>query len=153
MARKDALVRLHKTLLARRDDLREKLSEELATLQDYNAGSTGDSADAAFVAGADEMSSALAELDARELRKIEAALERLQQGSYGVCEGCAQKIPIGRLNALPYSIYCIECQRESERYPGFEGRAGSGNWANVVDSDYNEDQSVNLSDLERGLVS
>ena len=44
MAREDALLRLNKSLLARRDHLRKKLTEELANLRDMSADSTGDSA-------------------------------------------------------------------------------------------------------------
>src|ERR671910_205769 len=124
MARQDALLRLHKSLLARRDHLRKKLTEELAQLR--NSG-TGDTADVAFESGSDEMASQLAEFDTRELTQIERALVRLKQGTYGLCEACQKKIPIGRLNALPYTTMCIECQREMEQYPDWSGRRGSGN--------------------------
>jgi DnaK suppressor protein len=150
MAREDALLRLNKSLLARRDHLRKKLSEELANLRDMGADSTGDSADAAFDAGSDEMSSQLAEFDARELTQIERALVRLKQGTYGLCEACQKKIPIGRLNALPYTTMCIECQREMEQYPDWSGRRGSGNWEKVADlhSAYEDQPQIKLSDLE-----
>src|SRR5262245_58008751 len=113
-----------------------------------SADSTGDSADAAFDAGSDEMSSQLAEFDARELTQIERALVRLKQGTYGLCELCQKKIPIGRLNALPYTTYCIECQREMEQYPGFSSRRGVSNWENVTDAGGYEEPQVKLSDLE-----
>jgi DnaK suppressor protein len=150
MAREEALLRLHKTLLARRDDLRKKLTEELANLRDVGADSSGDSADAAFDAGSDEMSSQLAEFDSRELGQIERALVRLKQGSYGACEICNKKIPIGRLNALPYSTCCIECQRELERHPDWASGGRGGNWENVVDHmrQYEDQPQVRLSDLE-----
>ena len=57
--------------------------------------------DAAFDSGSDEVSSQLAELEARELAQIERAVARLKQGNFGVCEGCQKKIAIARLNALP----------------------------------------------------
>jgi len=150
MAREDALLRLNKSLLARRDHLRKKLTEELANLRDMGADATGDSADAAFDAGSDEMSSQLAEFDARELTQIERALARLKQGTYGLCEACQKKIPIGRLNALPYTTMCIECQREMEQYPDWNGRRGNANWEQVADlhSAYDDQPQVRLSDLE-----
>ena len=73
-----------------------------------------DAADVAFEAGSDEMTSQLAELDSRELSQIDRALIRLKQGTYGLCEACQKKIPVGRLNALPYTTHCIECQREMD---------------------------------------
>src|SRR5437879_5234980 len=118
MARQDALFRLHKLLLERRADLRNKLARGLADLREFkSADTTGDSADVAFETGSDEMASQLAELDARELSQIERALARLKQGNYGLCEVCQVKIPIARLNALLYTTYCINCQRELEKYP------------------------------------
>ncbi len=149
MARQEALLRLHKSLLTRRDHLRKKLLDELNSLR---SSGTGDSADVAFEAGSDEMSSQLAEFDARELTQIERALARLKQGTYGLCEACQKRIPVGRLNALPYSTFCIECQRELERYPDWSDRRGGGNWENVFDaSSLYEDKQVKLSDLESDL--
>src|SRR5438874_8733662 len=127
MARRDALLRLHKTLLARRSALRKALAGELADLRQLSADATGDSADVAFGAGSDDIASQLTELEARELNQIERALARLKQGIYGVCEVCQNKIPVARLNALPYSTTCINCQREMESYPGWEHRR-QGDW-------------------------
>jgi DnaK suppressor protein len=144
------LVRLHKSLLARRDHLRKKLTEELANLHSNGAG---DSADVAFETGTDEMASQLAEFDARELTQIERALARLKQGTYGLCEACQKKIPVGRLNALPYSTLCIECQREMERYPDWSDRRGGGNWENVFDpSSLYEEKMINLSEFEADVT-
>src|SRR5438445_11511607 len=98
MARQDALLRLHKSLLTRRDHLRKKLSEELAQLSSTGAG---DSADVAFESGSDEMASQLAEFDARELTQIERAMTRLKKGMDGGCEGSQEKLAGGRVNAAP----------------------------------------------------
>src|SRR6516164_4656320 len=117
MARRDALLRLHKSLTARRAELRNRLGGELEDLRNFKAtDSIGDSADAAFDAGSEEIASQLAELEARELSQIERALARIKQGIYGICEGCQGKIPVVRLNALPYSTTCVQCQREMELY-------------------------------------
>src|SRR5438445_12980664 len=118
MGRRDALLRLHKTLLTRRAAMRRALAGELADLRKFK-GDTGDSADVAFDAGSEEIASQLAELEARELNQIERALARMKQGTYGVCEVCQARIPVARLNALPYSTTCIDCQREMEAYPGW----------------------------------
>jgi DnaK suppressor protein len=154
MARRDALLRLHKALLARRADLRKKLAGELANLRNFtNTDGTGDAADVAFETGSDEMASQLAELDARELGQIERALARLKQGTYGICEGCQGKIPIARLNALMYSTLCINCQREMEKHPDWEESRVGGNWEKVFDAEspIEEQREVDLSDLEMDL--
>ena len=43
------------------------------------------------------------------LEQIEAALVRIAEGTYGVCEECGSKIPKMRLNAIPYTAYCVKC--------------------------------------------
>jgi DnaK suppressor protein len=153
MARRDALLRLHKSLLARRADLLKKLAGEWANLQGFGTDSTGDAADVAFESGSDEMASQLAELDARELNQIERALTKLKNGTYGTCEGCGGKIGIARLNALPYTTYCIDCQREAERNPNWEDRRGGGNWEKVFDvsAPMEEQREITLSDIEMDL--
>ena len=46
---------------------------------------------------------------------MEAALERLDNGTYGTCEVCGELIAIERLEALPETRMCLECRREAER--------------------------------------
>jgi DnaK suppressor protein len=142
-------------LLNRRADILRKLTDELDSLRNLKDGdASGDAADVAFEAGSDEMTSQLAELDSRELRQIERALARLKQGTYGQCESCGHKIPVGRLNALPYSTLCINCQREMEKYPDWNDRGG-GNWEKVYDAaaPLEEQREVRLADIEIDLSS
>ncbi len=146
MARREALLRLHKSLVARRDELRRRLGGELKDLRNFSF-ETGDSADLAFDGGSEEVASQLAELESRELRQIERALTRLKQGTYGLCEGCQKKILVARLNALPYTTTCVQCQQELEQYGEWGGRAGKFGWDKVTDHSM-EDKEVNLSDLE-----
>src|SRR3954463_2515895 len=116
MARKDALLRLHARLVARRDALRKALHGDLDSLRDYNSTfAVGDTVDAAVDSANEEISSQLAELESRELEQIEHALKRIVQGVYGRCEFCGGKIAEARVNALPYTNSCIDCQRENER--------------------------------------
>src|ERR1700724_815213 len=104
MARRDALIRLHKCLVGRRTELRKRLGGELNDLLNFKSSdSSGDSADLAFDTGNEEVTSQLAELEARELGQVERALVRLKTGTYGICEGCQKRIPVSRLNALPFS--------------------------------------------------
>jgi len=115
--------------VGRRDELRKRLGGDLKDL--ISSAVTGDAADLAFDTGSGEVNSQLAQLESRELLKIERSIQRLKQGTYGVCEGCAKKIPVSRLNALPFSTTCIECQREMETYGEWGGRGGAGDWDKV----------------------
>ena len=47
------------------------------------------------------------------LRKVEHALDRVEKGTYGVCESCGQSIPVARLEALPYASLCVDCARRT----------------------------------------
>jgi len=157
MTGQDAMSRLHQNLLASRERLSGKLAGELAYLHDCKgADTTGDSADLAFDAGGDDMSSRLAELDDRGLSQIERALARWKQGMYGICVGgsrkCQKKIPIARLNALPYTPFCINCEREMEKHFDGVGRQTVGKWGQISDAQaFMQDRRINLSELERDL--
>ena len=45
---------------------------------------------------------------------VNAALQRIEEGTYGQCAACGKEIPAERLDALPYTAYCIECERQQE---------------------------------------
>jgi DnaK suppressor protein len=130
----------------RRKDLLRKLHEDLGHL---GTSSSSDPADVAFESGSGEMTSQLAELEARELSQIDRALAKLKQGTYGTCEVCSCKIPVGRLNILPYSTLCVNCQRESEQNPDNYGGA-SGDWGRLYDAprSFDDHREVRISDLE-----
>lgn len=115
MARKDALANLRAILVKRRDALRSALAGDLTLLKELRSESPGDVIDAAYDSAQDEISSQLAEVESRELASIENALERMNDGTYGQCEVCGGRIPLARLDALPYATMCIGCQREMER--------------------------------------
>jgi DnaK suppressor protein len=121
MARQDALVNMRTILVRRRDALRSALAGDLSLLKELRSESPGDVVDAAYDSAQDEISSQLAEVESRELASIENALERMKAGKYGQCEVCGGRIPMARLNALPYATMCIDCQRELER----SGSSGS----------------------------
>jgi len=140
--------------MARRDELRRRMSHELKGLL-HKTLASGDSADLAFDSGSEEVSSQIAQLESRELSQIERAIDRLKQGSYGVCEGCAKKIPVARLDALPFTTTCIQCQREMELYGSWDGSHSAHNWAKVSDGPARvEDQrEINIADIEMDFSS
>ena len=124
---------------------------EFDTLGAKAPTTSGDSADAAFEHAGEELAFQLGALESRELAQVERALLRIKQGKYGVCDGCAAKIPLLRLNALPYSTLCIKCQREAEADTGFVGELAAMDWEKVRDADGGHDRDVDLADLEIDL--
>ena len=143
--RKEAMMSMHQVLIKRRDALRQALAGDLSMLKELRSDAAGDVVDWALHSVQDEINSQLAEVESRELARIEVALERMRDGHYGICEGCGTSIPIARLNALPYATLCIKCQRESER----DGGLGTGavDWTRLVDVS-GSDADVSISDIE-----
>ena len=156
MARKDALLRLHARLVARRDALRKALTGDFESYRELAAQDVvGDNVDAAVDTANDEISSQLVEIESRELGQIEHALQRIVQGVYGRCEYCGGKIAEARLNALPYTNSCIDCQRENERTgQSFHAGMDTQRWDKIYDKladDADRDSQINLSDFEMDL--
>jgi DnaK suppressor protein len=56
-----------------------------------------------------ELTVSLLGSDKDTLDQIEAAIERIEDGSYGLCETCGMKIPKSRLDAIPYAAECVQC--------------------------------------------
>lgn len=49
------------------------------------------------------------------LRSVENALREVREGTFGVCARCEDEIPLKRLEAVPWSPYCVSCQERAER--------------------------------------
>ena len=62
----------------------------------------------------DEVVEALDDSIRTELNQINAALTRVDKNVYGICAVCDDPIPVGRLEALPYTDRCVSCASESE---------------------------------------
>jgi DnaK suppressor protein len=100
---------------ARLEELRAELSGQdealpIAEEADENDGGVGQHyADDGTDTFLRERNLALRENAADLLAQVEAALRRLDEGSYGTCENCGRPINPERLEALPYTAYCIDC--------------------------------------------
>ena len=62
-----------------------------------------------------EIDYTLEENEERVIAAIDAALQRIDDGSYGTCQGCGQPIGTERLEAVPWTTQCIDCKRKEER--------------------------------------
>jgi RNA polymerase-binding transcription factor len=87
--------------------LRETLPAEAALVKDTEEQSVDD-----FV---QEVDFALMEMKSKTLAKIDEAMHRLEDGSYGVCGECKTEIAEARLTALPFAALCRSCQEEVEQ--------------------------------------
>ena len=55
------------------------------------------------------------EAEREGIRKIDMALQRLEEGSYGYCEECGEEISVKRLKVVPFALLCKECQETKEQ--------------------------------------
>jgi len=115
MKRDDLIAKMRPILLNRREALRRRLAGELTHLNsNWDRDEVGDESDTAVGAQDDEIHSLLAQSESEEIQRINTALECMDRGEYGLCEECQQPIAAARLEALPYTATCINCQRNSE---------------------------------------
>ena len=116
--------RFRKLLVERRD----QVANALENLHKENAGSLEDETGELVSGSADqhladtatetverEIGNTLEEHDERLLEAIDAALQRVEDGTYGKCVNCGAQIPEERLEAMPWATLCIECKRKEER--------------------------------------
>lgn len=61
-----------------------------------------------------EMSTSLLQNERQLQAEVAAALDRCEQGTFGRCEGCGESIAEGRLQAVPYTRYCVDCAQKAE---------------------------------------
>lgn len=73
------------------------------------------------------------DIESHDLQKVEAALEKIRRGVFGLCEECGTRIKIARLRALPFTPYCLECQENAEREAPDESSEGAQMWDAVQD--------------------
>ncbi|MCA9148637.1 MAG: TraR/DksA family transcriptional regulator [Planctomycetales bacterium] len=146
MARKEAMTKMREILITRRDALRRALKGDLSLLNALREQTSGDVVDFALDSVQDEISSQLAQVESRELSNIEVALEKMREGTYGQCEGCAESIPLVRLQALPYATYCINCQQELEK--SGEIRRSGGDLGRILSGSSDSDTMLNDVELD-----
>ena len=100
-------------------DMREKLIAEISGSlipESLTASSEiGDLVDQAGDERDRELSLLLTDRDKEKLFAINEALEKLKEGSYGICEECGEKIGQGRLKVMPLAKYCVNCQSKIEK--------------------------------------
>ena len=87
-------------------NLRETLPNEITNVRDAEEQSVHD-----FV---QDVELALMEMKSETLQKIDDALRRLEEGTYGTCAECGNELTEARLRALPFASLCITCQEQEE---------------------------------------
>jgi RNA polymerase-binding protein DksA len=105
---------------------RQRVEHALTTLRDEHSGSLDDEveevaatadnhlADTASATLGREIDYTLGDNAEQVISEIDAALQRIESGDYGVCERCGREIPRERLESNPWASLCIDCKRKAE---------------------------------------
>ncbi len=108
------LKKLRQALEERRRDLVASYKRAQEANRRGNDDGPLDLADTATELYTQEFNYSLSENDRAQLALVDAALERMDSGGYGECEECGETISDARLKAVPWAIYCLECQEDKE---------------------------------------
>jgi len=109
------LERFREKLLNERDKLYGGVEKALTDSKAEVNGGVPDISDEATRTYARQVLLNLGEKERDQLELVERALKKLDEGQYGVCDTCQGRIPEGRLQAIPFTRYCVNCQDETER--------------------------------------
>ena len=95
-------------------EIRTKLAEARGEVDAADGATSVDGGDRAFLDLAGEVDLAMAERDIMELRDLDVAVERLDNGTFGTCIDCAEAVALARLRAFPTAKRCQRCQTSFE---------------------------------------
>ncbi len=103
-----------KKLIVRRNEIVRKLSEFRDESKEVETDIAQDVADKAESSYTKEFLLSLSDVEREQLFQIDVALKRIERKEFGSCQMCQKEINKKRMNALPWTPYCIECQEKSE---------------------------------------
>ncbi len=119
---------LRKSLIQRREEIVKEVKSEISK---YIKGENRQLVDTALDDGdwsvvdlSEDISFKHMSTHRENLLKIDEALRKLSEGTYGICEDCGEKISEQRLKILPFAIYCTDCQEHREKLEELEKREG-----------------------------
>ena len=93
-----------------------EIADALKNREDIAIEKTADAIDEVQLAGERELAIRNLDRGSGLLRKVRAALVRLEDGSYGTCMHCDEEISPKRLKAVPWAPFCIKCQELADRH-------------------------------------
>ncbi len=103
------------------DELRQKAGIAIIELLGATADGAPDPLDRASLDSCHKDKLRIRSRESRLIKKIEASLEAIEDGTYGICLDCEEPISIERLKARPMTNYCIVCKNRREAYEKLTG--------------------------------
>ena len=116
MSDKRNLKKIEEDLLKRKIELEQQLTE--MSREQFSDGQVQDPGDQALTATMESLRMSLQDAEVEEYRGIVRALERVKEGSYGLCVECGNFISEKRLQSFPGTMRCLACQEKFEEKGG-----------------------------------
>ncbi len=106
--------RYRNKLLKKKDEIVDKISETINESKEVESGIAQDVADKAESSYTKEFLLSLTDTEREQLLLIDEALKRIDKKELGICQRCGKDIIKKRLDAVPWTPYCIDCQEIEE---------------------------------------
>ncbi len=116
MYNKDHLQKIKQELLQLRGEILENARKSHAESLSLGNDGVADIGDMSAKSYSQDVLMSLSQAQLSRIRDVDAALERIQQGGYGICVACEEEIAPRRLEVRPFSRYCIDCKEEYEKF-------------------------------------
>jgi DnaK suppressor protein len=113
--RKASLKNARERLTEMKKQILREISEDLRHGREGAKDDGMDTYDLASEERDREINFILSDREREKLQSVEEALERIEEGSYGMCDNCESEIAVGRLEAMPFTRLCVSCQAEREK--------------------------------------
>lgn len=110
----DEIKSLHRALLDERRRILNEVAETEAELEYIHSEREPELVERGQEASREQLFARLDERGQHEIEEIDAALQRMIDGTYGTCADCGAPIGVARLNAMPSAMLCIGCARSRE---------------------------------------
>jgi len=115
VANKKQMEEMKELLLLRKEKLINYINESRSSIDQLKSQECKDELDYAELSSDSFTEGQIANQQLKELKEIDAALERTENETYGICAMCDEKIAIGRLRAKPFAKYCTPCREIYEQ--------------------------------------
>lgn len=109
------LVYFKKILNERKTQIKKNISDAAKEMESLNDSEANDEIDHATISTDRSIEQAITSQQSHELKNIEYALNKIKNGTYGICEMCEEDINIQRLKVKPHAKYCIVCRELIEK--------------------------------------
>jgi len=118
---KEQLERFRSQLLQKREEILAEAGKTLSEMTDQTTN-IPDPNDRATIESGRSFELRIRDRERKLLAKIEEAIGRLDEGEYGICDGCGEDIGIKRLEARPVTTFCIDCKTFQETKEKSQGK-------------------------------